>query len=166
MSIRGEAVERARAQGLCTQCLKNKTASHRYQCQRCIDTNHRKQERKRMKADRENLCSRCGRAPRREGRKTCDPCAEKLRERWRKGYYKRKKLEAARKEAFGDKDTGTGKRKYTKRMPIAPVQMAGMVNDLEQFIGNIKHMSAMTYLEAREELITSIIRRGKTDGNS
>ena len=66
----------------------------------------------------------------------------------------------ARKDAFSKKDTGTGKRKYKRRRPIASLQMAGMINDLERFIGNLSMMSATDYLEAREELIVGIIKRG------
>ena len=42
MSIRAMAVQEAKEQGLCTQCLKHPHADERLQCQRCIDTNRKK----------------------------------------------------------------------------------------------------------------------------
>ena len=166
MNIRAQSVAKAKKIGICTQCLKLKALKHHYQCQRCIDTNRKKRRDKEMKADRENNCKRCGKKPRFEGKMLCADCGEKAREAWRRKYAKTKALKNARKEAFASKDTGIGKRTYKKRMPIASLQMAGMVNDLERFIGNLKMMSATDYLEAREELIKSIIRRGGNNGNS
>ena len=137
-----------------------------YQCQHCIDLNMKKRRIKEMKADRENLCKRCGKAPREGGNVTCASCSEKNREAWRKKYSKKRAEKLAREKAFGKQDTDLTKRKYTKRVPITPVQMAGAVADLENFIGSLSTMSATDYLDARRELINSIIRRGGKDGNS
>lgn len=101
-----------------------------------------------------NKC-KCGEEAQ-EGKKSCPACLEKARAYWRKRYAAQK----ARKKAFSGKDTGTTKRTYNKRVPIASLQMAGMVNDLERFIVNLKMMSAIEYLAAREALIESIIKRG------
>lgn len=46
MSLRSVAVQKAREEGICTQCLKNKAAEDRRQCQRCIDKNREKRLRK------------------------------------------------------------------------------------------------------------------------
>jgi hypothetical protein len=101
-----------------------------------------------------NKC-KCGEEAQ-EGKKSCPACLEKARAYWRKRYAAQK----ARKKAFSGKDVGTTKRTYNKRVPIASLQMAGMVNDLERFIVNLKMMSAIEYLAAREALIESIIKRG------
>ena len=86
------------------------------------------------------------------------------------GVARAKAQRDARKATFAKQDkyeqagtTPAIKRKYNKKNPIASVQMAGMVNDLERFIANMRVMSAHDYLIGREELIQSIIRR-KVDG--
>ena len=166
MNIRAESVAKAKAIGICTQCLKLRALKHHYQCQRCIDTNRKKRRIKEMKVDREDNCRRCGKKPRVENRTLCADCGERAREAWRRKYAKNRALKKARKEAFASKDTGTGKRHYKRRVPVASIQMAGMVHDLEKFIGDIRCMSVADYLKAREELINSIIRRGGNNGNS
>ena len=103
------------------------------------------------------LC-KCGQ-PAKENRKGCEQCLAKGRDAWRK----KKANQRARAKAFGNKDTGE-KRKYTKRVKTAPVQMQGMINELEMFIANLPRMTASEYLEAREQLIKSILIRGN-DGN-
>lgn len=86
-----------------------------------------------------------------------DPMSEGTKEKIRRGIA----LSQARRDAFGNKDTMPSEiRRYKKKLPVASLQMAGMVNDLERFIGNMKMMSAVDYLEAREDLIMSIIKRG------
>ena len=148
--IRTDAIEQAKLNGICTQCLKNEAMPHRFQCERCIATNKRKNERRRKM----KMC-KCGQ-PAVEGKRSCAKCLEKNRVYWR-----RKKAEQlARVKAFGKKDTGE-KRKYTKRVPLSPVQMQGMINELELFIRNLPHMKASEYLEARENVIKNILLRGK-----
>jgi len=174
MNIRAQAVEQARAEGLCTQCLKNKAAPHRFQCQRCIDTNKRKWERRMTlspeeRRKRETDKKQRQRAKKRELRlnKGKRVLSEEHIQKIRDGVRRAKAEREGRKKAFGAKDTEyIAKRKYTRRAPIASVQMAGAVADLERFIGNLSTMSATDYLEAREELIRSIIRRGGANGNS
>lgn len=108
-----------------------------------------------------NKC-KCGK-PAVEGKKSCQACLEK----GRKHYYRKKARNEARKQAFASKDTEyVAKRKYTKRADITSVQMAGAVYDLESFISKLGSMSAADYLEARESLIRSIIRRGGKNGNT
>ncbi len=83
------------------------------------------------------------------------------------GVARAKAQRDARKATFANQDTEyLAKRKYKKRMPIASLQMSGMVHDLERFIANLSTMSATDYLEMREDLIISIIKRGgKLYGN-
>ena len=95
--------------------------------------------------------------------KAREPMSEEIKDKIRVGVARAKANREGRKDRFGEFDeipTGIIKRKYKKRLPIASLQMAGMVNDLERFMGNMGIMSATDYLEAREELIMSIIKRG------
>lgn len=180
MSIRAQAVEMARAQGLCTQCLKHKVAPHRYQCQRCIDTNRRKwrntmatkpkgkskeeliEQRRKKNADRARLAYHERRAAQGFVSKTHGPMSEEDKVKIRSGIAQSQ----ARRAAFGLKDTeAMPRRHYRKHIPVSPVQMAGMVADLENFIHGVRMMNALDYLEAREELIINIIKRGGKNGD-
>lgn len=125
--------------------------------------NERRQAKRKKNAD--DARERYHRQKAEQGIKTVmrKPMSEEHKLKIRAGVARAK----ARREAFGGKDTLVEPRKYKKRVPIASLQMAGMVNDLERFIGNLGMMSATDYLEAREELIMSIIKRGgKLNGNS
>ena len=87
--------------------------------------------------------------------KSKTPMSQEHKDRIRKGVA----LATARREAFGKKDTGV-RGTYKKKVPIASIQMSGMINDLERFIAGLDNMTARDYLEARTELILSIIKRG------
>lgn len=169
MTVRQYAVEKAREAGLCTQCLKHTAAEHRSQCPRCINTNKRKWEGKmdkKMKALRKSDPKEYARVKKLKTGRKYKPLSEEHIQKIRIGVARAKAERDARKNAFGAKDTGAGKRTYKRRVPLASVQMAGMVHDLEKFITNIRCMSVQEYLAEREELIRSIIRRGGANGNS
>lgn len=114
-----------------------------------------------MKRDRENLCAQCGQHPRFEDRVSCEGCLKKDRIQGRKKYASKK----ARREALAGKDE-LPTRKYTRRVDASPIQIQSMVNELELFIGNLKSMSASEYLEERENLIKTILLKGKTNDNN
>lgn len=150
MGTRQQAVRKLK-QFLCSQCLRYPRAAHRYECQRCINTNQRSNMRK--------------------GKPLSDEQKLKISQAMLKAHANRK----ARKEAFGKRDTlsnediqrdateminSPGRKKYTRKIPVNPVQMAGMVNDLESFISGIDNMTARQYLEERRQLIVGIILRG------
>jgi hypothetical protein len=198
LSVRQRAVKKAKKMGICTQCLKHPATEARYQCQRCIDTNRRKQkmrlerpegmsdedwkdlsekrayDRKKKNAQRSReryhriKAERGGVHPRSKGSKQ-QPRNGKLfimtdehKAKIAMGVARAKAQRDARKATMAKQDSEplVTRGKYKKRVPVAPIQMAGMVNDLERFIANMKIMSAHEYLEAREELIISIIKRG------
>jgi hypothetical protein len=104
--LRSEMVSKAKSQGVCTQCLKNKATKDRLQCQRCIDTNKRKRERRKHKYDEyqannydktlknrlrqkvidfayENrICTKCFSRKATDTLRQCDICLERKR-RWK-----------------------------------------------------------------------------------
>jgi hypothetical protein len=90
------------------------------------------------------------------GKKSCTECLKKASVYARKSYVMRQ----ARKKALEQKDAGE-KRCYTKRVEIDAVRMQGMVGELEAFITNLGRIPASDYLEARTNLIKSIILRAK-----
>lgn len=189
--LRKKAVEEAKAKGICTQCLKHKAAPHRYQCQRCIDTNQRKQRKRSVimkKATREahakGICTKCLKNKAVKGFRYCEACREKDRARKKNergggvvkhseetkrrigdAIRKSNAMKKGREQAFAKKDVAP-KRKYTRHVELTPVQMQGMVNELEMFIATLPNMTASEYLEAREVLIKNIVLRGgKTNGS-
>lgn len=159
MTIRSKAVEEAKRNGICSQCLKHKAKEHMWQCERCINTNRRKRERMNQMTKSTNMCVQCNKHPREEGKKRCPSCLAKGRAQW----YKRKARVKARLEALGSKDEGEPRevRKYTRRVDINPIKLQSMVNELELFITKLPSMTAKEYLEEREMLIKSIIIKGR-----
>lgn len=110
------------------------------------------------------ICTKCFKNPAAENRKMCQVCLDKDKER---SKTKRvlspehiKAMAEGRKRAFALRDTQP-KRHYTKRVDIDVVRMQGMVNELEAFIGSLGRIPASDYLEARTNLIKSIILRAK-----
>ena len=103
------------------------------------------------------LCSKCKKVPVTDGKKTCDKCREYARSWWRKKNVRNK----ARKAVLESKDKKP--RVYKHRLNVAPVQMQGMLNELEMFIRKIPEMTAQEYLQERERLITVIVLKGKTN---
>lgn len=175
--IRSEAVKLAKQMGLCTQCMKHKAEPERFQCTRCIETNHRKwfkrrsgrMKQKTKEARAKGICTKCLKSPAKEGRAYCEPCleADKNRQRKNRGEGKRtlspehrQAISDGRARAFAKKDTGE-KRHYSKRVKTPQVQMQGMINELELFISRLPNMTASEYLEARVNLINSILLRGR-----
>jgi hypothetical protein len=106
-TLRSETVIKAKANGICTQCLKQPAMGGRLQCERCIETNKRKRikrkdkyaeyqarnwdknirtpERKAVLAFciAHNICTRCMGRPTTSGRRNCEICLE------RKAHWKR-----------------------------------------------------------------------------
>jgi hypothetical protein len=65
----------------------------------------------------------------------------------------------ARKEALAKQDKV--KRTYTRKVPLLhPLQLQSIINDLEVFIAELPSMKATEYLEKRELLIKTILRKG------
>lgn len=139
--------------GLCTKCHKNKAKKHMKQCVVCLEKDKLRQRAKGVKV--KNMC-KCGKAPKEENRSMCEPCLEQSRAWARKKYHAKK----GRKKAFANKDE-VPKRSYNRRVHTAPIQMQSMINELEMFIAKLPTMTASEYLEARVNLINSILIRGK-----
>jgi hypothetical protein len=101
MSLRAEAVKKAKRKGICTQCLKHPAINGRVQCQRCIDTNKRKRkanpeqyamyqarnyDKHKQTPERKAviqfcvehyICTKCMRRPTTSGIFTCEVCRDR-----------------------------------------------------------------------------------------
>lgn len=182
--IRSEAVIMAKIDGTCTSCFKNKAKEHHYQCDRCIETNALKRRRNPEKYLEHGRKSEQRRYEMSKFKKKSQRTPEEEREYQRvkkaksradaSGHLsdehklkisvamkKSNALKAGRKEAFAKEDKVVPKRKYKTASWISPVRMMGMVNELELFISNLPDMSASAYIEGRENLIKSILKRGE-----
>lgn len=92
MSLRTIAVRVARDRGICSQCLKNPAAPERMQCQRCIDTNRRKQQQRKISFRRRinayafkiGACTRCFSRSAQKPYKVCQECRDYKSMRLRK----------------------------------------------------------------------------------
>jgi hypothetical protein len=144
MSLRSEAVAKAKELGLCTQCLKNKAMAERMQCERCIETNKRKRERRKKKYDayqaqnhdrrnlnnkyrkkmiayaiEQNICTKCFGRPAKE-LKQCDICLERKR-RW---ALKAKKKKPTREEVRAKQKEYRKKALYNKVRKLDRIRYA------------------------------------------
>jgi hypothetical protein len=137
--IRAKAVAEAKKAGICTQCLNNRATKGRVQCQRCIDTNKRKREKRKHKYDeylarsydkslgneyrdkiiryaaRNKICTKCFGRPTLEHRQ-CDICLERKR-RWkiaREGERKPSKKAGRPKKYKNERERKAAQREYAK----------------------------------------------------
>ena len=111
-------------------------------------------------------CTKCFKRPAEEGKAYCNHCLKYDKKRYNKSKKRvlsqahKDAIAEGRRNAFAKKDKGE-KRTYTKRIGVSPMQMQGMINELEMFISKLSKMTASEYLEGRENLIKNILLRGK-----
>lgn len=99
MSLRTIAVRIARDTGVCSQCLKNKALPERMQCQRCIDTNRRKQQHRKISFRRRinayavkiGACTRCFSREAQKPYRFCQECRD-YKSVWRRKISRRPEL--------------------------------------------------------------------------
>jgi len=109
--IREKAVEMAKEQEICTQCLKHPVAEGMLQCQACIDRAYNKRkknevpgeltysQRRTIESIKLGRCTKCNSRKAKEGYKQCQECLDKDKERTMRKYGP---LSEEHRKAIGD----------------------------------------------------------------